>query len=135
MTVVSDSYRARAFSAFIDWWTKVSPLLIGGLWIYFALVCLGRGETMGLFLAFYGMLWWALMESDIRDLRHDMRRALTGWNATVAELEKWRPVAVAGRPVIDGCRHEWPFHDPQPAKWTCSCGTVIYRSYEDYVDD
>lgn len=33
------------------------------------------------------------------------------------------------------CKHEWTRAEKQPPKFTCSCGTVVYRSYEDYVDD
>lgn len=31
--------------------------------------------------------------------------------------------------------HKWQGPGPQPAKWTASDGTVVYRSYEDYCDD
>lgn len=35
------------------------------------------------------------------------------------------------------CTHEWNTEKmgPQPAKFRCKCGTLIYRSYEDYCDD
>jgi hypothetical protein len=36
----------------------------------------------------------------------------------------------------NGCTHPW-VGDPKvmPKKWTCYCGTVVYRSREDAVDD
>jgi hypothetical protein len=33
------------------------------------------------------------------------------------------------------CTHSWIGKGEEPKKWTCGCGTVIYKSYEDYVDD
>jgi len=33
------------------------------------------------------------------------------------------------------CAHEWQGEGPPPRRWSCACGTLVYRSYEDYVDD
>lgn len=34
------------------------------------------------------------------------------------------------------CQHLWPHYGkPMPASWMCACGTKVYRSYEDAVDD
>jgi hypothetical protein len=33
------------------------------------------------------------------------------------------------------CAHDWPGPGPMPAKWDCSCGTRVYRSREDAIDD
>jgi len=34
------------------------------------------------------------------------------------------------------CQHLWPHRDqPIPASWYCACGTKVYRSREDAVDD
>jgi hypothetical protein len=31
--------------------------------------------------------------------------------------------------------HKWPGPGPEPKKWFAADGTLVYRSYEDYVDD
>lgn len=31
--------------------------------------------------------------------------------------------------------YEWPGPGPQPARWTAPDGTIVYRSYGDYIDD
>lgn len=33
------------------------------------------------------------------------------------------------------CLHLWQGEGEMPAKWNCQCGTLIYRSYEDYCWD
>lgn len=33
------------------------------------------------------------------------------------------------------CTHPWLGEGEQPASFMCRCGTKVYRSYEDYVDD
>jgi hypothetical protein len=34
------------------------------------------------------------------------------------------------------CQHLWPHRDkPMPASWSCACGTKVYRSREDAIDD
>jgi hypothetical protein len=38
-------------------------------------------------------------------------------------------------PSSASCKHEWRKQEPQPARWSCCCGTIVYRSYEDYCDD
>lgn len=31
--------------------------------------------------------------------------------------------------------YKWPGPGPAPRRWTAPDGTIVYRSYEDYVDD
>lgn len=38
-------------------------------------------------------------------------------------------------PNAAACAHEWQRPEPMPARWMCACGTMVYRSYEDYCDD
>lgn len=38
-------------------------------------------------------------------------------------------------PATSGCLHEWKKSEPKPKKWVCACGTLVYRSYEDYAWD
>lgn len=33
------------------------------------------------------------------------------------------------------CKHEWTGSGEPPLKWDCSCGALVYRSYEDYCWD
>lgn len=33
------------------------------------------------------------------------------------------------------CKHEWTGSGEPPMKWDCSCGALVYRSYEDYCWD
>lgn len=37
--------------------------------------------------------------------------------------------------IEGGERFKWAGEGPEPARWTASDGTVVYRSYEDYCDD
>jgi hypothetical protein len=39
------------------------------------------------------------------------------------------------RVATSQCAHDWKGGGPPPRRWNCACGTVVYRSYEDYVDD
>ena len=33
------------------------------------------------------------------------------------------------------CKHEWTGSGEPPSKWNCTCGALVYRSYEDYCWD
>ena len=44
-------------------------------------------------------------------------------------------VAPSASRATVACPHTWTRPEPQPAKFTCSCGAVVYRSREDAVDD
>lgn len=82
------SLMTKLLDRFCSWWDRWGDLLIGLMWIYMALVCLGKGELYGMFVSFFGMLWWALLTRDIQELEYDLRRALSGWTATINAMRE-----------------------------------------------
>lgn len=63
----------------LDWLAArpwIYQLLIGLIWIYLAIVCLGKHEVFGIFVAFYGMLNWAIQEQDNRQYQKLLDEAL-----------------------------------------------------------
>lgn len=61
-------------------WLATTPwiyqLFVGLIWIYLAIVCLGKHEVFGIFVAFYGMLTWAISEKDNREYQKLLDDAL-----------------------------------------------------------
>lgn len=92
------------------------------------------------------------LEREIAELRHDLERAVANHSADLNAVPQGNKadVGASERPVFQppilpsgglpnnpaGCLHPWRgTPSKQPPKFTCACGTVVYRSYEDYVDD
>lgn len=51
----------------LDWLSKnpwLFQLVIFFIWIFFAIAAVGKGETYAVYVAFVGMLIWALTEDD-----------------------------------------------------------------------
>lgn len=84
---------AATLKSAADWFVArpwITQAMMGLLWIYMAIVALGKGQDFAVMLAFYGMLVWALTESDKRAYQGYLANALEGWKETIAAWEKDR---------------------------------------------
>jgi hypothetical protein len=55
---------------------------------FLAIAAYGEGSRNGMFVGFFGLLWYCLLYKDYQDVRHDLKRAIQGWSETVDLLEE-----------------------------------------------
>ncbi len=63
--------------------STVAQTIVALCFLYFAVAAYGAGDKYGPFLAFYGMLMWALAERDFRSAMALVKEALDGWKRNV----------------------------------------------------
>lgn len=61
----------------------LARLCVGGMFVYFGLVCLGKGEDTGMLISFVGMLLWALAENEVSHYQKLLTQALDSWEKTL----------------------------------------------------
>jgi hypothetical protein len=73
-----------------------------------------------------------------RNMLDDVRQMALSALSLAAELQEARREVTGLREEVLRLRgkvYKWIGDGPEPAKWTAPDGTIVYRSYEDYVDD
>jgi hypothetical protein len=56
------------------------------------------------------------------------------YRSLLRELNGVNEALKGTRAAASLCSHEWKGEGPPPRRWSCACGTIVYRSYEDYCD-
>ncbi len=61
------------------WLRWVSTTITASVFIYLAIASYGAGDTIGPFIAFYGLLVWAMAEQAFRQALDLAKEAIAGW--------------------------------------------------------
>jgi hypothetical protein len=62
--------------------------IVGFMWLYLAVAALGKGQEFAVYLAFLGMLFWAIKEDESASLKTMLDDALDGWKKTIDLVER-----------------------------------------------
>ena len=75
----------------MDWLARndwIVHLMMGCMWIYVALVGLGKGQEFAVFVAFLGMFVWAMQQADLNFYRKLLDESLRISNDLLRMMDK-----------------------------------------------